>query len=159
MEGRYGRFLLPKIERNKMEIKEYSLRAAQIEDSSQLAEIASVGLPGYPFEYIYNPQAISAEILQGNDHRIVADSVGYILLGTAVLELGHPMSEIKRVVVSPEMRQNGIAYSMTQYLVDKALRSRLVPWSDVRADQVGMQRAALKSGLLPVSLEQGKPFS
>lgn len=66
------------------------------------------------------------------------------------------MSEIKREVVHPSVRRNGIAKVMTQELVAQAKLTNSIAWSDVRADQIGMQRAALSASLTPISLEQGK---
>ena len=91
------------------------------------------------------------------DYRVVSIDVFGQIVGTAVLgNLGDYMQEIKRVVVDPSLRRNGVASEMTKHLVGEANNTGIIPWMDARADQLGMQRAGLKAGLCALSLESGK---
>lgn len=134
----------------------YYIRAAEPNDAKGLVSLVSESLPGYPFEYVYNPSLVKQELETTKDYRIVAVDTNGQIVATAVLGIGELMSEIKREVVHPSVRRNGIAKAMTQELVTQARSINSIAWSDVRADQIGMQRAALSAGLTPISLEQGK---
>lgn len=114
-------------------------------------------MPGYPFESVYDPEMVARSLINPSDYRAVSvDGCGRIV-GTAVLgDTGEYMQEIKRVVVDPQLRRNGVASELTMHLVNVARMSRVVPWMDARADQLGMQKAGLRAGLSALSLEIGK---
>jgi len=135
--------------------KEINIRQAIPEDAIELAGLARRGMPGYPFESVYDPDALRSELGPENK-RIVAVSEGSIL-GTAVLGDGY-MAEIKRVLVDPDNRAKGLGHRLTENLKQKAIASGVVPWADVRADQIGMQKAAYAYDLRlnPISVETGK---
>lgn len=154
MERKYGRFLVEK--KMSTETLNYRIRKAILDDAWRIAEVGLLGMPGYPFEYIYDPDKIRMELEQPTHHRIVADHRDYGIIGSAVLGLDELMCEVKRVVVHPLVRRNGAAKVMTTNLVNLAVEQGLISWSDARADQIGMQKAALSAGLRPISLEPGK---
>lgn len=135
---------------------EIKIRLAIPEDANQLASLAKRGMPGYPFESIYDPIAVAQEIETGSN-RLVATNEDNNILGTAVLGDSH-MAEIKRVLVDPDARKHGLGIKLTSALKTMAREKGVIPWADVRADQIGMQRAAhhYYPSLTPVSLEMGK---
>lgn len=136
----------------------YQIREARPGDASALVDLVSRGMIGYPFENVYDEESVRGSIQQPNDRRVVAeeDQTGR-LIGTAVLgDRNDHMQEIKRVVVDPEVRKNGVATSMTKHLAQLARELRVVSWADARADQPGMQSAALRAGHRATSLETGK---
>lgn len=135
---------------------QYQLRPAVAADAVALSQVAMMGIPGYPFESVYNPAAVAAQIGTSAEHRIVAEHPELGVMATAVLGLADLMAEVKRVVVHPGIRRQGVARIMVNELVQSAIERGHIPWSDVRADQIGMQRAALAAGLIATSLEQGK---
>ena len=133
------------------------IRPAKPEDSLSLAELGTRGFPGYPFAEIYDAQQLRTMIEAGKDIRQNLYSSDGSLIATGVLGTeGGPMAEIKRIVVDPYQRRNGHASAITQNLALEAQKQGYIPWSDVRADQPGMQKAALSAGLTAVSLESGK---
>lgn len=136
--------------------KEIKIRPAVPEDANQLAQLAERGMPGYPFESVYDPASLENEIRAGSN-RIVAVNYDQLIVGTAVLGDGH-MAEIKRVLVDPDHRSKGLGHSLTSYLKQEALNRGVIPWADVRADQIGMQKAAYAYDLRlkPSSVEAGK---
>lgn len=136
---------------------EIIVRKATSSDAEGLAELAKLNMPGYPFNSVYDPSALAVEI-SGGSNRIVAEDKSGMLHGTAVLGDEH-MAEIKRVLVRRESRGRGIAHALTTHLKAEALSKGVVPWADVRADQVGMQRAAHSRELMslePIAVEMGK---
>lgn len=136
---------------------ELIVRQALPEDAEQLALLAKNNMPGYPFVSIYDPSALREEIKSGS-HRIVALDKEQNIHGTAVLGDEH-MAEIKRVLVAKNSRGQGIAKALTTRLKIDSQNLSKIPWADVRADQVGMQRAAHSDeymSLVPVSIELGK---
>ncbi len=135
---------------------EITIRQAKPEDANELASLALRGMPGYPFESIYDSRAIKEEITAGSN-RIIATNQDDDLLGTAVLGDDY-MAEIKRVLVDPNLRKHGLGAKLTSALKALARERGVVPWADVRADQIGMQRAAhhYYPALKPVSIEMGK---
>lgn len=136
--------------------KEIYIRSAIPEDAIELASLAKRGMPGYPFESVYDSQALCEEIKSGSRRIVVVNESSHIL-GTAVLGEGH-MAEIKRVLVDPDNRSTGLGHLLTDYLKSEALKMGVIPWADVRADQIGMQKAAYSYTLRlnPVSVEVGK---
>jgi GNAT superfamily N-acetyltransferase len=136
---------------------ELIVRKANQQDAEPLAELAKANMPGYPFNSVYDPKALEAEIL-GGSNRLIAVDHDDIIHGTAVLGDDH-MAEIKRVLVRHESRGRGIARALTTKLKAEALAKGVVPWADVRADQIGMQRAAHSPELMslePIAVEMGK---
>lgn len=137
---------------------EYQIGYAQKQHAKGLAELAKVGFPGYPFDYVYHPRSLVKAL--ANEHRIVALLKPDLqkIIGTAVLGLsqGEFMAEIKRVIVDPSKRRNGLAENMTKRLVQDAKEKGVRPYTDTRADQIGMQIASLRAGLVPYSIETGK---
>lgn len=134
----------------------YSIRPAKVDDAKKLTELVTRGLPGYPFESVYNHLQVADAIAQG-EHRLVAEGLHGQIIATAVLGVNsEPLAEVKRVVVDPEYRQNGLAKAITSILVDDCHQLGKIPWADARADQIGMQRAAINGGLIPISVESGK---
>lgn len=133
------------------------VRRAVPENAAQLAELADKSFSGYPFEEIYREVELAVGIEQG-EHRVIAVDPDSQILATAVLgiEKISPMAEIKRVMVDPDWRRNGLATRMTIALAQEADRQGKFPWADVRAHQIGMQKAAVAAGLRPISLERGK---
>ncbi len=139
-----------------LENPNHQIRPALPNDAFQLAALAKIGIPGYPFESVYNPESVADAILNG-EIRLVVDSRDLGILATAVLGYSEePMSEIKRVLVNPCARKNGFAKHLSAELFQIASDRQRIPWADVRGDQIGMQRAALYAGLIPISLETGK---
>lgn len=136
--------------------QEIKIRPAIVNDAQQLASLAIRGIPGYPFESIYDPEAL-AEAIRGGENRIVAIDKDEVILGTAVLGEGY-MAEIKRVLVDPEQRKRKLGVELTSTLKDLAQKKGVIPWADVRADQIGMQKAAHRYYpiLTPISVEMGK---
>ncbi|KKR72166.1 MAG: hypothetical protein UU16_C0045G0004 [Candidatus Woesebacteria bacterium GW2011_GWA2_40_7] len=136
----------------------YTIRKARPEDAPQLTKLVRDAILGYPFESVYDPVQVAQAIIDG-EYRLVAISepLGNII-ATAVLGISQetPMSEIKRVAVDTSTRKKGIARKLSQDLSIEAQNINSIPWADVRADQIGMQRAALPAGLRPISLEPGK---
>lgn len=139
------------------EILSYSVRVAKATDAEKLVELVKNGMPGYPFESVYDAKTVGESIESGSSLRIVVEDNNKNILGTAVLgdEPEH-MQEIKRVVTSPNARKQGLASEMTRILTSEAERIGVVPWVDARGDQPGMQKAAIHAGYTAVSLEQGK---
>lgn len=140
------------------EITNYHLRPAVAADAPRLADLVREGMPGYPFESVYDPGALARDISAG-ETRVVAEITPDLpLLGTAVLGVNpaESMSEIKRVVVDPSARKNGVAKRLVEYLTHEAFQDDLIPWADVRSNQIGMQRSAAAVGMHAVSLEPGK---
>jgi len=136
-------------------IEEKTFRRATINDAKALADLAANAFPGYPFTRIYDPEQV-AQGISGGEYRIVAEMPTLGIVATAVLGLGSVMAEVKREIVAMEQRGNGIASDMTAKLVEDAKELDLICYTDARADQPGMQRAALKSGQKAYSLEPGK---
>ncbi|OGK64873.1 hypothetical protein A2313_00525 [Candidatus Roizmanbacteria bacterium RIFOXYB2_FULL_41_10] len=134
---------------------EYNLRSAVLSDAAPLTELVAAAIPGYPFVGVYDSEQVAQSIRNG-EYRILAEMPEIGVVATAVLGTESVMSEIKRVVVHPKMRKNGLASQMTIRLAGEAKQLGHIPWADVRADQIGMQRAALAAGLSPVCLEPGK---
>jgi hypothetical protein len=134
---------------------EHTIRSAVPQDAARLAQVARRGIPGYPFEEVYHPESVERHILSSDEQRLVAELPGMGVIATAVLGVGR-MAEIKRVVVDPTARGVGVAKEMVGQLADRAKENEQIPWSDVRADQIGMQRAALAAGMRAISLEPGK---
>ncbi|MFZ2199223.1 MAG: hypothetical protein WAV40_00330 [Microgenomates group bacterium] len=136
--------------------KEIQIRQAVPGDAGQLADLAKRGMPGYPFESVYDPSALKIEIASGIDRIVVEDSDKNIR-GTAVLGEGY-MAEIKRVLVDPDLRKHHLGQGLTDNLKMKAIKKGVIPWADVRADQIGMQKAAhaYDLRLYPISVEAGK---
>jgi predicted GNAT family acetyltransferase len=134
-----------------------SIRKAAPNDSAKLADLARRSFLGYPFEGVYDPEKVKSG-LENGEYRIVAELPGYGIAGTAVLgiENNSPMCEVKRELVDPAFRKNGMAKKITGHLVNDAYKMGYSPWTDARADQIGMQRAAITAGLIPVCLEPGK---
>lgn len=128
---------------------------AQIGDAPAIARLARESFPGYPFD-VYSVDGVRSALeskerrynLVDNTQRIVASGV----LGVD----NTPMAEVKRVMVSPEFRKNGAATRLVRQITIDSLRRGKYPWVDARADQIGIQRAALSAGLRAVSLEPGK---
>lgn len=134
----------------------YSIRPATPNDASGLARLVTCGLPGYPFEDVYDPNKLSQNITAG-EHRLVAIGTDNQIIATGVLGLSsEPMAEVKRIVVAPDYRQNGLGKMLTETLIINCQNLGKIPYADVRAHQIGMQRAALNGGLIPYSLETGK---
>lgn len=135
----------------------YQIRNATIADAIPLAALANKGFKGYPFTSVYEPDSLAAHIANG-EMRIVATLPPdhQRIIGTAVLGIDGYMAEIKRVIVDPEYRQNGMAKEMTQHLAQMAEELHVHPYTDTRADQIGMQRSSLAAGLKAISIEQGK---
>lgn len=136
---------------------EYTIRNAQVGDSNGLADLAKKGFKGYPFEGVYHPPSL-AEAISNGEIRIVAALKPDLqrIIGTAVLGIDGLMAEIKRVIVHPEFRQNGLAKEMTKNLAKEAKTREVHPYTDTRADQIGMQRASLGVGLKAITVEAGK---
>lgn len=138
--------------------QEIQIRKALPQDAEQLADLAQRSMPGYPFESIYNPAELRQEIVAGVN-RIVAvrNTDNKAIVGTAVLGDGH-MAEIKRVLVDPIARKQGLGAGLTTALKNMATENGVIPWADVRADQIGMQKAAHRyyPTLTPISVEMGK---
>ena len=140
-----------------VEHNRHQIRRAQPEDSPALVELVKRGIPGYPFESVYDTEAVRQSLVSPSDYRVVCLDSDSRIIGTAVLgDAGDYMQEIKRVVVDPALRRNGVASEITTHLVGVARESQVVPWMDARADQLGMQKAGLKAGLKALSLESGK---
>ncbi len=134
----------------------YHIRPAITGDAQNLVNLVTRGLPGYPFESVYDSTQVAKAIDQG-EHRLVAVGPQKNIIATAVLDISsQPMAEIKRVVVDPEYRHNGLAKAITANLVDDCQKLGKTPWADARADQVGMQKAAINGGLAATSVESGK---
>ena len=134
----------------------YHIRPAVPGDAQNLVNLVTRGLPGYPFESVYDSAQVAHAIDQG-EHRLVAVGPQKNIIATAVLDISpQPMAEIKRVVVDPEYRHNGLAKTITANLVDDCQKLGKIPWADARADQVGMQKAAINGGLAATSVESGK---
>lgn len=135
---------------------EISIRQAKETDAVQLAALAKRSMPGYPFLTIYDPAALAEEI-SSSPNRIVAMTGGDKIVGTAMLGDGH-MAEIKRVLVDPQYRGIHLGERLTSTLKQLAKDRGVVPYADVRGDQIGMQRAAHRYNhkLTPTSLEPGK---
>lgn len=133
----------------------YEIGPAQIDDGEEIGNVVQLAIPGYPFESASRPYDIVQDILRGNDYRVVARTEDRKIQGTAVLGTGH-CCEVKRVAVHPAFRQNGLASAMAQNLAARARAEGRQPWADVRGDQIGMQRAALKAGMYPVGQELAK---
>lgn len=136
---------------------EYGIRNAQVDDAMGLAELAKKGFKGYPFESVYHPPSL-AEAISNGEIRIVAALKPDLqrIIGTAVLGIDGLMAEIKRVIVDPDFRKNGLAKEMTKSLEKEAKRREVHPYTDTRADQIGMQRASLGAGLKAITVEAGK---
>lgn len=136
---------------------EYGIRSAQVGDVNGLADLARRGFKGYPFESVYDPPSLAKAIASG-EIRIVAALKPDLqrIIGTAVLGIDGLMAEIKRVIVHPEFRQNGLAKEMTKNLAKEAKSREVHPYTDTRADQIGMQRASLGAGLKAITVEAGK---
>lgn len=135
----------------------HKIRRAEPGDAAGLVALVKNGMPGYPFESVYDAEAVRRSLISPVDHRIVSVDDQGLIIGTAVLgETGEYMQEIKRVVVDPVLRRNGVASELTIHLVGLARERQVVPWMDARADQLGMQRAGLRAGLTALSLEMGK---
>lgn len=135
---------------------ETSIRQAKASDAEQLADLAKRSMPGYPFLSIYDPATLKHEI-ESCPNRIVAESNSGKIVGTAVLGDGH-MAEIKRVLVDTQYRGNHLGEQLTSTLKQMAKDRGVIPYADVRGDQIGMQRAAHRYNLklTPTSLEPGK---
>lgn len=135
----------------------HKIRRAEPSDASGLVALVKSGMLGYPFEAVYDLEAVTNTLLSPSDYRAVSvDEQGQIV-GTAVLgDFGEYMQEIKRVIVDPRLRRNGVASELTMHLVNVARMSQVIPWMDARADQPGMQKAGLRAGLSALSLEMGK---
>jgi hypothetical protein len=138
-------------------VVEYGIRNATIGDGQGLAQLAHRGFKGYPFESVYQPQSLVDAITQG-EIRIVAALKPELqhIIGTAVLGIDGFMAEIKRVIVHPEYRNNHLASNMTKNLERVAKRKKVHPYTDTRADQLGMQKASLGAGLKAITIESGK---
>lgn len=136
--------------------QEIKIRNAHPDDALQLATLAIKNMSGYPFESIYDPSALALEIAN-SPSRIVAETNDGHIVGTAMLGDGH-MAEIKRVLVDISYRGNGLGHQLTSTLKQMARAKGVIPHADVRADQIGMQRAAHRYDLklIPTSLETGK---
>lgn len=133
-----------------------NIRTAQIEDSPNLALLASKAFVGYPFEYVFEAEGITKAIQDG-ERRYVMINENNQTIGSAVLGINNTkMAEIMRVMIDPSLRKNGAATSLTRVLSLDAIKLEKYSWADVRGDQIGMQRAALGAGLRAISLEQGK---
>lgn len=131
------------------------IQPALPQNGDQLAALGKEAFPGYPFETIYDPSALRRIISAGEIRLNII--LNEAIIATGVLDDSNPpMAEIKRVAVHPDCRRNGYASAITQKLASKARESGLIPWADARADQIGMQTAALSAGLVPISLEPGK---
>lgn len=137
-----------------MSEKKYQIRGARIGDEHRLVNLASIGFPGYPFKNVYQADTLTQNIIQG-EMRIVATLPSDLqhIVATAVLGID---GEIKRVIVDPIHKRNGLARDMTGYLVKVADLLGLHPFTDTRADQIGMQRASSAAGLIAYSIEPGK---
>lgn len=136
---------------------EYGVRNAQLNDARGLADLARRGFKGYPFESVYDPPSL-AKAIGGGEIRIVAALKPELqrIIGTAVLGIDGLMAEIKRVIVDPDFRKNGLAKEMTNNLEKEAKSRGVHPYTDTRADQIGMQRASLGAGLKAITVEAGK---
>lgn len=133
-----------------------NIRTARVEDSQNLAALAGKAFLGYPFEYVFTADGIKNAI-QNGERRYVMVDLNNQTIGSAVLGINDSkMAEIMRVMIAPSMRKNGVATSLTRELALDAIKLGKYSWADVRGDQIGMQRAALGSGLKAISLEQGK---
>lgn len=133
-----------------------NIRKAVVEDSHNLASLASKAFLGYPFEYVFTSEGVSNAISNGEKRYVMRDQIGQIV-GSAVLgDSDSKMSEIMRVMIEPSLRKNGAATYLTRHLALEAIQEGKYSWADVRGDQIGMQRAALGSGMKAISLEQGK---
>ncbi|MFZ2153154.1 MAG: GNAT family N-acetyltransferase [Microgenomates group bacterium] len=136
--------------------REYKIRPAEPSDAPELVELVKNGMPGYPFESVYREQSVKESIESPTSYRVIAERKGKVV-GTAVLgETGEYQQEIKRVVVSPTERGNGLASTMTKHLADKATAAGIVPWLDARTREPAMQQAGLSAGMHAMSLEKGK---
>ena len=136
---------------------EYKIQNAQPKDATGLASLAQRGFKGYPFESVYDPISLAGNIAKG-EIRIIALLQPDLqrIIGTAVLGVDGLMAEIKRVIVDPDYRKNGLAKDMTIHLAQEAEKRHAHPYTDTRADQIGMQRSSLGAGLKAVSIETGK---
>lgn len=140
---------------------ELLVRLAHESDAQKIAAVVRGGFPGYPFGSVYDSIAVGNEIVAEHAkelgaRRVVCHSKAEGIIGTAVLGEGS-MSEVKRVVVSPEHRGNGAASLMTSYLAKIAYDQWRSPWADARSSEPNMQRAAIKAGMnQAISAEVGK---
>lgn len=135
----------------------HKIRRAEPSDADGLVALVKNGMPGYPFEAVYDLDAVAKTLVLSSDYRAVSVDEHGQIIGTAVLgNAGEYMQEIKRVVVDPRLRRNGVASELTMHLAKVARTSQVAPWMDARADQPGMQKAGLRAGLSALSLEMGK---
>ncbi len=129
---------------------------AKKDNSIELANLAGMAFPGYPFEYVFSKTGVEEAINNGEQRYTLQDDTGQII-GSAVLGLDDtPMAEVKRVMVHPDYRSNGVASKLTQHLCRIANENNKLPYAEVRADQIGMQKAALSAGMTAISVEPGK---
>lgn len=133
-----------------------SIRKATVEDSQNLAVLASKAFIGYPFEYVFSEAGNKEAILKGEQRWVILDENKQIT-GCAVIGLNDTkMAEIMRVMIDPTLRKNGAATYLTKRLSLEAIKEGKYAWADVRGDQIGMQRAGMGTGMKAISLEQGK---
>lgn len=129
---------------------------AKKHNSTELANLAGIAFPGYPFEYVFSKTGVEEAINNGEQRYTLQDDAGKII-GSAVLGLDDtPMAEVKRVMVHPDYRANGVASKLTQHLCKDAAINNKIAYAEVRADQIGMQKAALSAGMTAISVEPGK---
>lgn len=132
------------------------IQKAITDQSDELARLAQIAFPGYPFEYVFNKEGVQTALINNELRYVLTDESGQIM-GSAVLgvEVG-PMSEIKRVMVHPDHRSNGVATELTRHLTKIAIDLGKIPYAEARADQPAMQKAALNAGMTAIALEPGK---
>lgn len=132
---------------------EYIIRSALPEDSIKLAELALKDFRGYPFIGIYDSESVKESIQRGENRLVAVENEE--IIATAVLGEGK-LTEIKRVLVSNQVRGKGLANILARELVAIAKADGRYPYAEVRSDQRGMQKAALNADLHPYSIEPGK---
>ena len=87
----------------------HKIRRAQPGDEAGLVELVTKGMPGYPFESVYDVNLMRASLIFPTDYRVVSIDVFGQIVGTAVLgNLGDYMQEIKRVVVDQVYAEMGL---------------------------------------------------
>ncbi|KKQ01513.1 MAG: hypothetical protein US11_C0007G0006 [Candidatus Roizmanbacteria bacterium GW2011_GWA2_36_23] len=131
-----------------------NIKSARSIHSKVIAPMVGNSFPGYPFASASDAEAI-ANAIAGGEHRVIATKYGLGLVGTAVLGLDDKaaMAEVKRVVVDPIQRKNGVASAMVEGLTVDALSLGKIPYAEVRGDKPAMQKAFLNAGFIPYGIQ------